>query len=172
MINIRRQFKNILEKDAEYHHIIVRHLSNVKCHCLTQSPMIMNSDNTAQIPNPTFRTVPDPECLNCGGSGYIFEEFLHKAMIFFPGFRFAHYEDTSFALTEENVLTVYLKATQEALVSTDINDLILFIQEDINGNIIKPIVRTKKWIIVDKQPIRLDSNKLEYVKLYAKPTIL
>ena len=93
-------------------------------------------------------------------------------MIFFPGFRFAHYEDTSFALTEENVLTVYLKATQEALVSTDINDLILFIQEDINGNIIKPIVRTKKWIIVDKQPIRLDSNKLEYVKLYAKPTIL
>ena len=172
MINIRKEFKNIIEKNCEYHNIIIRHMSNSKCSCITQPPMIPNKDGTSTIPNPSYRNVADPECINCGGSGYIYEEFLHKAMVFYPGFRFAHYEDMSFALTEENVLTVYIKATNDALNYTRVNDWIFFMAEDISGNILKPIVRTKKWIVIDVQQLRLDSNKLEYVKLYAKPVIL
>lgn len=172
MIDIRKQFKNIIEKDAEYHNVIVRHMSDIKCMCVCQPPMISNDDGTADIPNPSYRTVADPECSNCGGSGYIYEEFLHRVMVFYPGFRFAHYEDMSFALTEANVLTVYIKASEEALNAARVNDWIFFIAEDINGNILKPIVRIKKWIVIDVQQLRLDSNKLEYVKLYAKPVIL
>jgi hypothetical protein len=172
MINIRKEFKNIIEEDCEYHNIIVRHMSEIKCCCITQPPMIPNKQGTSTIPNPAYRNIADPECNNCGGSGYIYEEFLYKAMVFYPGFRFAHYEDTPFAFTEENVLTIYLKASIESLENTRVNDWIFFIEEDINGNIKKPIVRIKKWIIIDVQRLRLDSNKLEYVKLYAKPVIL
>lgn len=172
MISIRKEFTNIIEKNAEYHFIIIRHMSDIKCPCLTQPPMIDNDDKTAKIPNPTYRNVANPECSTCGGSGYIYEEFLHKSMIFYPGFRFAHYEDMSFALTEENVLTVYIKATPDALNYARVNDWLFFMAEDIEGNIVKPIVRTKKWIVIDVQQLRLDSNRLEYVKLYAKPVIL
>lgn len=172
MINIRQQYSNIINKDLEYNNVIVRHMSSIKCTCLLQPPMVMNNDNTKTVPNESYRNQPDPECRNCGGSGYIYEEFLLKAMAFYPGFRFAHFLDTQFAMTEENVLTVYFQATQEALDYIRINDWIFFIKEDLNGNIVKPIERIKKWIIIDHQSIRLDSSKLEFVKVFAKPVIL
>lgn len=172
MINVRKEFSKIIEKDSEYHHVIVRHLSDTKCSCWCQPPMIDSANGTTKVPNKAFRTVPDPECTNCGGSGYIYEEFLYKSMLFYPGFRFAHYDDATFALTEENVLTVYIKATQESLDNTRVNDWIFFLKENVNGSIVKPLLRTKKWIVVDVQQLRLDKNKLEYIKLYAKPVIL
>ena len=52
------------------------------------------------------------------------------------------------------------------------NDIMFNVNCDLEGNLKHPIVRYKKWIIIDKQPIRLDHNRLEYIKIFSKPAIL
>jgi hypothetical protein len=133
--------------------------------------MIYNDKKKFDEINKEYRTVPDPECNICNGSGYIFEEFLHKGVAFYPGFRFEHYEDTPMAFTEMNVLTVYFH-TDIDLTTLYPNDLIFFIDCDKNGIIKHPIKRTKKWIINDVAPFRLDSSKLEFIRVFAKPAII
>jgi hypothetical protein len=171
MINVRKKFASIIEKNNEYQDFIIRHLSNDKCKCITQEPMVFNALKGAEEINKTFRTVPDPDCNICGGSGYIYEEFLFRAMFFFPSFRVAHFEDMSYATTEQNILTCYLRPHPDA-DTIHVNDLLFNVDCEVNGALKQPILRTKKWIIIEKQPIRLDNNKLEYIKLFAKPAIL
>lgn len=172
MISVGREFEKTITEQGEWQYSIIRHMSDVKCVCITQPPMVYDSVRKAEIPNPSFRTTPNPECSNCGGSGYIFEEFLHKALMFYPGFRFAHFEDMQVAITEENMLTVYLQATDDNLKNISINDWLFFLKSDVNGRLIQPLVRSKKWLINDIQPIKLDSNRLEYIKVYVKPSII
>jgi hypothetical protein len=171
MINIRKKFKSIIEENNEWQWVVIRHLSNNRCTCISQPAMIYNDEKHFDEINKSFRTIPNPDCNLCGGAGFLYEEFLYKGLLFFPGFRIAHFEDAGFATTEQNVLTVYLNSTSE----TDIiraNDIVFNVESGYNGELVHPIKRVKKWIINDRQPIRLDHNKFEYLKLYAKPAIL
>jgi hypothetical protein len=70
------------------------------------------------------------------------------------------------------MLTVYLQATDDNLKNISINDWLFFLKSDVNGRLIQPLVRSKKWLINDIQPIKLDSNRLEYIKVYVKPSII
>lgn len=171
MINIRKKLSSIIDSDKEWTNIIIRHLSNNKCACMTQPPMIFNASKNFEEPNPNFRTVPDPECNICEGAGYIFEESLYKTMLFYPGFRYEHFEDMTMAFTEMNVLTVYIKGTED-MSKIYVNDIIFIPDSYPNGKLKQPILRTKKYIINDVAKLRLDHNKLEFIRVFAKPVIL
>jgi hypothetical protein len=171
MISVRKQFKKIIEVNKEWNSFIVRHLTDTDCVCTHQPPTVMNVEKGYTEPNKLFRTIPDPACNICGGAGYLFEEYLFKGLFFYPSFRIAHFEDMVYSSTEQNVLTVYVLPTQETDILR-VNDWIFNIDCEIDGSLKHPITRRKKWIMNDKQPIRLDNNKLEYIKLFAKPAIL
>jgi hypothetical protein len=171
MINFRKEFWKVINKDKEYNFILVRHMADQKCICLTQSPMVYNSEKKANEPNPSFRTVADPDCPNCEGSGYPFEEFIFKCMYFYPGFRYSHFDDHTMAITSTNVLTIYIYP-DENWKKVKVNDWCFNLTGNKETGLQLPIRRERKWVINDLYQIRLDSNKVEFLKVYAKPAII
>jgi hypothetical protein len=47
-------------------------------------------------------------------------------------------------------------------------DKIVQINLDLEGNIVKPIKRTRIWQITESVDLRLDNGRLEFKKLYAR----
>lgn len=171
MINLNRELVKILDKDKEYNNVLYRHYSSIKCQCMMQNTLIYDDIAKANVANPSYRTVADPECPNCEGSGWVFEEFLFRCIYFYPGFRYAHYEDIQMAMTAENMLTMYLKV-DENWQKIKPNDTFYNIRADKYGKVELPIVRYRKWVVTDAFDMRLDSNKIEFMKIFAKPAII
>lgn len=171
MISIRKELGNILDRDKENNNIVYRHYSNTKCSCTQQPPLIYDPVIKGNIANPNYRTIADPDCPNCEGAGWVFEEYLWRCIFFYPGFRFSHFEDVNFAITAENTLTVYMKAGPD-WDKVKPNDVFFNIRADMDGNIKLPIEKYRKWLVIDAFDIRLDSNKVEFVKVFAKPSVI
>lgn len=172
MINLRQQLHKILNKDCEFNWVVIRNMSNDECICRNQTPMRYNEDLKAYEPNPSFRTIASPSCPVCEGSGWIFEEYLFKCLSFYPGFRYSRFEDAQPAITASNLLTTYIYP-DDNWEKIKVNDWLFDIRSNKEGNIKLPIERYRKWIVNDiPTPMRLDSNKVEFIKVYSKPAIL
>ena len=130
--------------------------------------MIYDALKKADIPNPHYRTTADPNCPNCEGAGWIFEEYLFKCKYFFPPFRIAHSQDFQYGITSSNIITLYVYP-EKNVEKIRIDDKIYLIDFHKDGRIKLPLVRRQKWDVIDRYHIRLDSNKLEFVKIFAKP---
>lgn len=171
MISPRIELSKILLQDKEYNYCIVRHMTNSRCICMTQPPMIFDNTLKANTPNPSYRTIANPDCPNCEGSGWDFDENIYKCIYFIPGFRIDHYAESQYSITHESILTAYLLAGNNAEYIRP-NDWFFNIKCDLSGKITTPITRIKKWIITDAYQIRLDSNNVEYTKIFAKPAVI
>lgn len=153
MINLRKEFNKILDFDNEYNYVVLRHNTNDKCNCWRKE------SNTA-----------DPLCPNCEGGGWIFNEWVAKCKTFFATTMkpVSHLHDFDYGRTYSQNFTVYLKAN-------DINrtlkegDLLFHLESTLDGKIINPIIRKRKWLIVDCYDIQADNNKTDFVKLHAQP---
>lgn len=172
-IDLRAELKTLLYKDKEYDLLACRHLiSEKKCHiCMSQPPMIYDLEAKADKPNPLYRTTPDPTCRNCEGSGYTFEEFLLKGKYFYPQYRVEHEQDFNYATTGSNIFNLYILPTENAL-KIAVNDIMFLIKANTEGQIELPVTKIKKWRVVDSYQMRLDNNKLEYIKVYARLLVI
>lgn len=149
-INLNREMKSLLDK--EYTHVIVRHYTNVKCNCWREE------SNT-----------PDPQCLRCKGEGWLFLEFMEKGQSYFisMGGRVAHYQDFEYGLSYSNAMTLYLPSNMKTqLIKLDDH---IFEVADAKS---KPVVRTRKWVVTDVFPMRIESDKSQFLKILAKPVVV
>lgn len=167
-INLRKELKAIFDEDKEFDRVVVRHLTDTKCICLEQPPMIYDSKACVDIPNPNYRTTADPNCSNCEGSGWVFKEYLLKCKYFYPPFRISHNQDFEYGITLSNSVTFYFYPSEEAQ-NIRPDDMIFLIDFHTNGRIKLPITRRQKWAIIDKYNLHLDHNKFEVIKIFAKP---
>src|SRR6185369_11350069 len=133
MVDLRKEFNKILDIDKQYNYIIVRHNTNIKCDCWRKA------SDTA-----------DPNCHNCEGGGWIFNEWIEKCKLFYATtFRpVAHLHDFYFGKTYTQNFTVYMKATKKNR-SIKEGDLLFDIESTWEGRPISPIRRKRKWIVVD-----------------------
>ncbi len=154
MINLQHEFKELIGKRKDY--VIIRHLTNKKCPCTFKRGKCI---------------LPDPRCPNCEGAGWVYKEFLTRCKSFYTPRTIAHAQDSLFGVTYKNLLVVYLEAT-DLLDSIYLNDFLFQVAQDIDGNIIDPIKRTRKWIINDVYDMRMDDSQLEFIKIFAKPVIV
>jgi hypothetical protein len=153
MIDLRKEFNKILDFDHEYNYIIVRHNSDIRCNCWRQQSL-----------------TADPVCPNCEGGGWIFNEWIEKCKLFYATtFRpVAHLHDFYFGKTYTQNFTVYLKATERNRKIHE-GDLLFDVESTTSGKIIDPIIRRRKWQVVDPYDLQMEYNKTDFVKIHAKP---
>ena len=153
MIDLGKEFNKILDLDKEYNFIIVRHNTNTKCSCWRKE------SNTA-----------DPECPNCEGGGWIFDEWIEKCKLFYATtFRpVAHLHDFYYGKTYTQNFTVYLKGSIRSRSIRE-GDLLYDLECTIDGRLMNPVVRRRKWLVVDPYSLQTENNKTDFVKIHAKP---
>jgi hypothetical protein len=153
MINLKKEFDKILDIDKEYNYVIVRHNTPTKCNCWRKE------SNTA-----------DPICPNCEGGGWIFNEWLEKCKLFYATtFRpVAHLHDFYYGKTYTQNFTIYLKANRKTM-SIQEGDLVFDIDVTADGRVIDPIIRLRKWLVVDAYNLQTENSKTDFVKIHAKP---
>jgi hypothetical protein len=153
MINLKKEFDKILDIDKEYNYVIVRHNTTTKCNCWRKE------SNTA-----------DPICPNCEGGGWIFNEWLEKCKLFYATtFRpVAHLHDFYYGKTYTQNFTIYLKANRKTM-SIQEGDLVFDIDVTADGRVIDPIIRLRKWLVVDAYNLQTENGKTDFVKIHAKP---
>jgi len=150
MINLREELKNIIRDYYDY--VIVRHLTDIKCFCWRKE------SNT-----------PDPSCNNCDGSGWIFTEFVQKCKLFLIDSQIvSHSQDFDYGRSYSNAITAYLPYNENTN-KISINDFIFTLATKGEGQLVKPLRRTRKWQITDRPPMNLDFGKSEFIKILAKP---
>jgi len=153
MIDLREEFNKLLDFDREYNYIIVRHNTSTKCNCWRKE------SNTA-----------DPTCSNCEGGGWVFNEWVEKCKLFYATtFRpVAHLHDFYFGKTYTQNFTVYMKANERNCSILE-GDLIFDIRSTVNGRVKNPVIRERKWVVVDAYNLQTEDNKTDFVKIHAKP---
>lgn len=153
MIDLRREINKMLDIDKEYNYVIVRQNTSTKCICWREQ------SNT-----------PDPNCPNCEGGGYIFEEYLEKCKLFYATtFRpVAHLHDFYPGRTYTQNFTIYFKATPKNRAIRE-GDLVYDIECTIDGKPYSPVKRKRKWLVVDAYELQTTNNKTDFVKILAKP---
>lgn len=150
MINLRQELKNLIGDYYDY--IIVRHLTSNKCTCWRKE------SNT-----------PDPTCNNCDGLGWLFEEYVQKCKLFLIDSQIvSHSQDFDIGKTYSNILSGYIPFSERTR-EIKINDIVFTLATKGEGQLLKPIRRTRKWQITDVPPMNLDNGKLEFIKILAKP---
>lgn len=167
-ISLRKELDIIFNKDNEYDRVVVRHLTDTRCGCMQLPKTIYDVKSKSEIPNPHYRTTADPNCPNCEGAGWVFEEYLLKCKYFFPPFRVGHSQDFEYGITLSNITTFYFYPDHRAQ-NIRMDDIVFMIDFHTDGKVRLPITRRQKWHIIDKYPLRLDNNKYEAVKVFAKP---
>jgi hypothetical protein len=171
MINLRKEMGILFNKDNEFTWGIIRHLTDTICECLQQPSMILKEGTNFEIPNPLHRTSPNPECPNCEGSGRTYKEYLHKCMYFYPGYRWAHYGYEEEGMTAKNIYTIFLLANENTKLIYP-NDWFFEIDKNMDGSIKIPITRRRRMIVKESQKYHLDGDKMEYVRIFATPTVV
>lgn len=153
MVDLKKEMDILLR--TTYDMFIVRHLGDVKCTCW----------------RPESNT-PDPECPNCEGMGWYWEEFLCKAKIFWIPAMVAHGQDFTYGMSYSNLITVYFQTDEISLDKLKINDRLFLVRPDEFGNVSTPIERTRKWQVTDVYDFHEHNNKFEFFKVYAKPEVV
>ena len=152
MINLRQELKTLIGDYFDY--IIVRHLTPNKCSCWRAE------SNT-----------PDPRCNNCDGLGWLFEEYVQKCKLFLIDSQVvSHAQDFDYGRSYSNSLTGYLPYNEKTS-NIKINDIIYTLATKGEGQLLRPLRRTRKWQVTDLPPMNLDNGKLEFIKVLAKPPI-
>ena len=170
-INLKKEMQKLYNQDNEYTWCIIRHLTSNICYCLKQPETVLKDGTNFYVPNPNFRNSPDPECPNCEGSGRSYEEYLHKCMEFYPGYRWAHYGYEEEGMTAKNIYTIYLLSNQDTHRIYP-NDWYFEIDKNLDGTIKQPVTRRRKMIIKEVQRYHLDNDKQEYIRLFATPSLV
>jgi hypothetical protein len=153
MINLQKEM-SILLKEI-WNTVIVRIMTDTKCFCWRIR------SNTA-----------DPECPNCEGSGYIFNEHISKCKLFYaPANSVAHAQDFDYGISYSNTNVLYFEVS-DISENIRINDEVFEVKTHTNGTLYDPIIRTKKWTVIDPYKFSLDTGKREFVKVFAKPSIV
>lgn len=153
MVNLKKEMELLLKHT--YDVFIVRHLTRDKCNCWRVE------SNT-----------PDPECPNCEGLGWLFEEFLVNGKIFYIPAMVAHGQDFTYGMSYSNLVTIYFKTDAISLENLKINDRVFLLRPDEFGRVTEPIRRTKKWQVTDVYDYHEHNNKFEFFKVYAKPEVV
>lgn len=153
-INLREELKLLLKK--HWDHVIIRHMTTTVCGCMSLREA---------------SRIADPQCPNCDGAGYIFEEHLVKCKSFWSQSPVAHTKNFNYGLGYSNGATIYLEASDFNMQFKK-NDIVYNIERDLEGNIRNPIVRLEKWLVIDNNTLRLDTGKVEFIKLYIKPNVV
>lgn len=153
-INLRDELKEILKKHWDF--IIVRHMTDVKCGCLS----LREAANIA-----------DPQCPNCDGAGYIFEEHYVKCKVFWSDGNNSRMHNFNYGMGYGNSYRVYLEASDLHCIFKK-NDFVFTLATDLEGKVKDPFVRLEKYSVIDCQILKLDNGKVEFVKLYLKPNIV
>lgn len=149
MIDLADEIKKILEED--YTHILVRHLSEIKCNCWRE---------TSQT--------PDPNCPRCKGTGWVFYEFIQKCYLTLVSqARVAHAQDFMYGKSYSNSMTCYLPVNDlNKLIKLD--DQLFEVEEVAKGR----YKRAKKWVVTDVLSYKAENNKIQFIKLLAKPVVV
>lgn len=171
MINLKKEMQILFNKDNEFTWSIIRHLTNTKCTCVNQPKEIIKPGTNFYEPNPNYRTSPDPECHNCDGAGWLYKEYLHKCMYFYPGYRWAHYGYEEEGMVAKDIYTIFLLANENTNLIYQ-NDWFFEIDKNLDGTIKIPIMRRRRMIVKQVQRYNLDSDKLEYVRVFATPSLV
>jgi len=153
-INLRKELEILLRDHYEF--MIIRNMTETECGC-------MNFRKASNI--------ADPQCLNCEGTGYVFEEHLVRTKLFYSSARNSHLHDFGYGQGYGNAIYAYLVATDFNLRFKK-GDIVFKIETELDGRLKNPIVRTEKWPIIDNIILKLDDSKVEFIKLYLKPNIV
>jgi len=157
-IDLRKELETILSR--KWDHVVLRHLTQDKC-------QVCFSDDCSN-PRATSRTA-DPECPNCEGLGYIFEEYLLKCKQFnASSMGIAHNQQFYYGGSLSNLLVLYFAAS-EVSDKLFLNDLIYQLKTNLDGTLVDPLVRIRKWDVIDSYELNLDNGKREFIKVYCKP---
>jgi len=152
-IDLRKELSILLEKS--YDTVIIRRMSDIKCNCWRIKSL-----------------TPDPECPNCEGSGYIYNEHLVTCKMFSaPSFSISHAQDFDYGVSYSNTYVLYFNVT-DLTDSISIEDLIYELKIKQNGEPVDPIIRTKSLKVIDSYRMNLDDGGRELVKVYAKPMVV
>ena len=170
-INLNEEMYILISDEKEQDKLLLRHLTPTKCTCLLQSPMKQDSGDKYETPNPSFRTGADPACNNCEGHGWIFEEAIIEGKLFYPKHRVAHEQEYHYGTTQANIVHIYLP-TNSINNRIHAGDIIFQLEADVDGSLIDPLIRTQKWLVNDVYTLRLDNNKLEFLKVFAKAIVV
>ena len=150
MIDLREELQ-VLYKET-FDMFVLRHLGNIRCKCI-------RNNNTA-----------DPECPDCEGHGWIFEEFLIKGKIFPSGFNIHNYDaDPGIINSDTNVIYIAVDTLLPEQLRS--NDRIFKIRAHKNGDVITKIERMSRWVITQVDEFHEQHNKIEFYKVYIKPEI-
>lgn len=152
MINLQQEFIDFID-NKNYDWVIVRHLLNEKCFCIS------NENNLA-----------DPECPNCEGARYVFTEYVTRCKVFFTSKLVAHEQDSEPGITYKNLIVIYFSANE---LNDEIfaSDYIFELKTDLNGEPIEPLVREGHWLVTDVYKMNMEDGQREFIKVYAKPTV-
>lgn len=152
MIDLQKEMDIMINKER-WTYMILRHLTDKLCSCVRAES-----------------GTPDPECPNCQGHKWIFNEYLFKCMFFYSAKMVAHEQDFTYGLSYNNIFEIYAPVNKTTeLIS--INDNVFQIEMTAAGKPLSPIKRTKRWVINDVYDLRLDEAKRQFIKLYAKPSV-
>jgi hypothetical protein len=153
MVNLKKEMEILLRHT--YDLFVVRHIGQTKCNCW-RAPA----------------NVPDPECPNCEGMGWLWEEFLVKGKLFWIPAMVAHGQDFTYGMSYSNLVTIYFKTDELSLDNLRISDRIFLVRADEYGEVLEPIQRTRKWQVTDVYDFHEQDNKFEFFKVYAKPEVV
>lgn len=153
MIDLRKEMDILLGN--RWDSMIIRVMTNTKCFCWRKR------SQTA-----------DPECPNCEGSGYVFNEHLSKCKAFHaPSFSISHAQDFDYGESYSNTYVLYFEVDAVS-ESINIGDEVYEIKVNTDGSIADPIKRIRKWKVIDPYNLNLDNGKLEFIKVFAKPMVV
>jgi hypothetical protein len=152
MINLQEEMKKLVGKE-HWMWLIFRHLTDQQCNC------VRKESGTA-----------DPECPNCQGAKWIFNEYLVKSMSFYTPRMVAHDQDFFYGASYSNIVSVYLPISPINEQVT-LNDYFFTLKVKEDGTLYNPIRRYKKWLVTDSYDMRADGSNRQFMKIYLKPLV-
>lgn len=151
MIDLNKEIKIILKEHYDY--IILRHLTTTKCNC-------WRVGNT-----------PNPQCTRCEGLGWLFTESIQKCKLFLIDSQVvSHTQDFDYGKSYSNSMTIYFPINNKTRQIKE-NDLLFSPKVKDSGELITPLIRTRKWIVTDNIEFKCCNGKPEFIKVLAKPVI-
>jgi hypothetical protein len=167
-INLRNEFKYLIDGTAcepqRGHWVLLRRMdTRQRCSCWNE---VGEGDLQFTVDRRKYDE-PDKDCEVCGGSGWIYAEELHKVRrrITTPSPGQGGLENQSdFALLHIPYIVYYFKH----YVNPSDKDKIIEIENDADGNPVRPFVRGSIYNITMAEPFRELNGRIEYWRCAAK----
>jgi len=141
MIDLTEEFNSMIEEDHDI--ILIRHNTNIHCQCWRKET-----------------GTPDPECPNCLGGGFVFQEWIKKGKIFKYGDEMTLYliidNDTYFIRSGDLLFEIWLDQKGNFLEEPKLGDFIL---------------KKSRWLVISFVPLQSQKHKPHFIKITAKRDI-